>query len=400
MNGRPGGGGGAGTASQRSDRKIRLAHHDVHGFDRQAKLCGGDLGHDGVGAGADVVRGQFDIGRAVPLHPHPRIGGEDVRWIGRRGAAITDHPIAVGHRPDLPAPIGPAEALGHRVVALHQGARGERNAFGRVDPGVIGAAQLHRVHAQLPCQFVHRGLHAKKRSHLVGCTHEAAGVRVRPGEALLGMNIGAGIHRASNVSARIDDVVELRCLGGFDMLKGRQLAVGGGAEAEFLLGLGAEGGDGVHLRPRHDQADGCAEGLGRRNRQHRIGGYSRLGAECPAHEGRDHADARLRQPVCPGDTRAQGPYRLRRHPESQAIAAPFGGGRKHLHRVVMLKRRGESHVNRLRCGTYSGVHVAFGEDHPLTALARADDEAFGRIHVDRMGGRIVGYVHQSSPAPG
>ncbi len=101
MDGRTGRGCRAGPASQWRDREISLAHHHVAGLNRQAQTGCGDLRKDRIAAGADIVGGKLDIGAASSLHPHPGVRRQNVGWIGRRGAAVTHQPVAVGHAADL-----------------------------------------------------------------------------------------------------------------------------------------------------------------------------------------------------------------------------------------------------------------------------------------------------------
>src|SRR5882762_10129365 len=59
--------------------------------------------------GADLVTGDFDAGPAVTLQAHPRRGRPHVRRIAGGGAAISDQPVAVGHRFRLAVAVGPAK---------------------------------------------------------------------------------------------------------------------------------------------------------------------------------------------------------------------------------------------------------------------------------------------------
>ena len=76
------------------------------------------------------------------------------------------------------------------------------------------------------------------------------------------------------------------------------------------------------LAPRSHPLDGPAEPPREPCEQHVLAVGPALDAEAPADVGRDHADARLREPEEPRDLRPDAEGRLARHPEGQLV----GGG--------------------------------------------------------------------------
>ena len=169
-----------------------------------------------------------------------------------------------------------------------------------------------------------------------------------------------------------------------------------GRQADLLHRLGAEARHGVHVAPAHHQPHRRADALRRGDGQHGVGRQAGLRAEGAADEGRQHLDLRLGQPEGLGDAGARGAHRLRRHPHRQLLAAPVRGGGEHLHRVVVLERRGPGLVDDRGGGGDAGLHVALGDD---VVFLLAGGERLGRVDLDAGGSLAVGRPHQRGAAP-
>ena len=108
-------------------RKTRVADLDDHLLQRHAHGLGGDLGEDGVAAGADVGHALLQADRAVGLGAHGGLGGQqEVAADGGRHAHA-DQPAAVAHLAGLRIALAPAERLG-AVAACTRSAAGPSRA--------------------------------------------------------------------------------------------------------------------------------------------------------------------------------------------------------------------------------------------------------------------------------
>ena len=110
--------------------------------ERDAKLLGGELGEDRVGAGADVLRGAGDAGGAI-------VAQLDARGFGRNAGG---DPGAAGHAPaerqavalhgaDFGVALGPAELFGAELEAFDKMARGEGHVERLVDLRLVDDAE-------------------------------------------------------------------------------------------------------------------------------------------------------------------------------------------------------------------------------------------------------------------
>ncbi len=140
--------GGIGAASHRCRRQITVADENRNLFEGDAELFGRGLTDHGIGAGADLMAGDFDSGTAIPLQPHARRRWRHLRRVASGGAAISDQPVAVGHRFRPGVAISPAESLCARVETGHQRARRVGLAADRFVHGVVDTTQLDRIHVQ------------------------------------------------------------------------------------------------------------------------------------------------------------------------------------------------------------------------------------------------------------
>ena len=86
---------GVRAARDRAEWIIGRAQLELYFFHRQPDGIRADLREDGVGAGAEIVRGAADEGRAIGVHVDVRFRRPFFRGIGRGRDAPADEQIAI-----------------------------------------------------------------------------------------------------------------------------------------------------------------------------------------------------------------------------------------------------------------------------------------------------------------
>ena len=102
------------------------------------------------------------------------------------------------------APTHPTETFGTFAQTTHQVALGERTVrLLGVNLGIVAHAKLHRIHAELLGQFVHRDLERHHSRRFAGGAHRIPFRQVQDGKSHRGETIGAGIQQSRLISRRL-----------------------------------------------------------------------------------------------------------------------------------------------------------------------------------------------------
>ena len=213
---RPGGAELAAGAGRR--REAGVADLDHHLLQRHAHGLGGDLGHDGVGAGADVGHA-LRAAATVPsaLDPHGGLGRQQEVAADGRGHAHADQPAAVAHlaglriaahQPNLSAPS--------RMHSISW--RAEYGCPGlRMPVRLVADAQLDGIDAEPVGQLVHRRIPGSS------CPSASPGARMALATAMssccrrcAGQPVRRGVEGAREVGGALDERgVAVAVRGGF-----------------------------------------------------------------------------------------------------------------------------------------------------------------------------------------
>ena len=178
----------------------RVAEREAHAIDGHTERLGGDLGHDGIGACADLLAAGLDQYLAVGPKRDSGVRGKAERRHDRRRHSPSDEIVAFAQASGARIAPRPAEPLGALHITLAQLLRRERFALRRIDLGVIAESELERVHLQRHGELVHRNFqrnHARpfvRRAHCRGCAAMHAHRAVTRGNRRGGVQ-GAGARR-------------------------------------------------------------------------------------------------------------------------------------------------------------------------------------------------------------
>src|SRR6185437_4363352 len=126
----------------RRRRQCGIAQLKPDATDRNAERIGGHLAHDGVGAGAEVLRSGLDYHRAIRVHADARTRRAPIGGIGAGRHAPADQHFAVTHGAWFHGTARPAERLRALLITGAQRLAGERLVLVRIVVGVVAQPKL------------------------------------------------------------------------------------------------------------------------------------------------------------------------------------------------------------------------------------------------------------------
>src|ERR1051326_6708594 len=206
-------------------------------------------------------------------------------------ASITSFGRPAAHAARLARALRPAEAAGRVGIALPQHLARPGSSGVRLLLGIVGEAQLERVHAEGGGELVHRRLDRERAARLAGRSLERGRADVKLREAVARRHVVAGVEVPSRARRRLGEVLD-EGGGRDDIVADRQQpAALLRAERDALLGARPPAHRPEHLRPRERDFHRTGDTL----RGHRGERYVRprraLAAEAAADEGRHDAHA-------------------------------------------------------------------------------------------------------------
>ena len=169
-------------------------------------------------------------------------------------------------------------------------ARGEGLVALLVGEGVEAEAKLYRVHVELDGELVHGRLYGKEAGDGAGAAHGRGRADVAADEAGAYAEVRGAVEEGRGFAAVLSYVVELGGVVEVVLREGQELAVGGGAEANVLLGAGAVTDVREHHLAGDDELDGAVELTCRDGAEGRVGPGKKLAAEAGADVAGDDLD--------------------------------------------------------------------------------------------------------------